>query len=165
MSKTYSRPVLSGILDVIAILSILGGAACIFGAFMMASQSGAEAYAAFGLGVSLIISALIYLGVSQVIDFLGRTAFHTERMADLMELQAAEKTKAHATAAAPAARVPAAPKAEYFYSTDGSQEGPFSMGEMRVFKSEGIINEMTNVFRTGDKEWLPLKMFPDLMRG
>ena len=57
------------------------------------------------------------------------------------------------------------PEAEYFYSKDGKEEGPFSAAELEAFRAKGVIKETTPIFRTGDKDWLPLRKFPNLVKS
>jgi hypothetical protein len=166
MSKTYSRPILSGLFTAIAALAILAGFYAIFVGFTKNREENLAGYGAFTIAGVCIISAVICASIGQVIDFLARTAFYSERIADSLSGDfGAQLKRIEERLPAPTHSPTAAPKDEYFYSTDGTQEGPFSAGEMRDFRAKKIIDEKTNVFRTSGNEWLPLQMFPDLMRS
>ncbi|HEU5070434.1 MAG TPA: DUF4339 domain-containing protein [Verrucomicrobiae bacterium] len=50
----------------------------------------------------------------------------------------------------------------YFYSVDGTDSGPHSLGQMLAFRHSGTIADDTLVVREGDKEWRMLSEFPEL---
>ena len=52
----------------------------------------------------------------------------------------------------------------YFYSSEGKDFGPYSLGQMLEFRESGKINYETLVVREGDKEWRILSEFGELSK-
>jgi hypothetical protein len=156
----YTRPGIAGFFDFLGVVSFLIG-----GIAFISAMAGSNTSTGF-LASTCILSGFLCIAIGAVIGYLARAAFHTERIADLLAGETNPQLKRiEDRLAAPLRIVPQAPKVEYFYSLNGTQEGPFSRSEMRSFCKDGIITENTNVFRTGDKEWLPFEKFQDLMRN
>jgi GYF domain 2 len=164
--KTYSRPVLAGLFNAIAALTILIGIYAIYVGFSKDREVDLAGYGAFAIAGMCIVCAVFCASVGQAIDFLGRTAFYSERAAESLSGDFAARLKRiEDRLAAQASNGEAPREVEFFYAINGAQEGPFSAEEMRDFRARKIIDEKTDVFRTGEKEWLPLEKFPDLMRS
>lgn len=51
---------------------------------------------------------------------------------------------------------------KYYYSTDGTQQGPYTASELKEHRSNGVIADKTSVFRKGDSEWRTFRDFPEL---
>jgi len=51
---------------------------------------------------------------------------------------------------------------KYYYSTDGTQQGPYTASELKEYRSNGVIADKTSVFRKGDSEWRTFRDFPEL---
>jgi GYF domain 2 len=170
MSNKYKRPILTTILDIIGIICLIVGALCILdGVF----ETKIMAVAA---GAALAVSAIFYIGLGQVIDFLGRSAFFSEELLDHVEREITPRIKnVEVILSSPARTSPtlqpsgagasAPKKSQYFYSLKGSQEGPFDADEIKLFREQGLIDDETPIFRAGDKEWLKFRLFPDLVRS
>jgi hypothetical protein len=87
----YHRPLLSSAFIVLACLIILGGA--LFSGFALAGANNDPKAIAAVLATllwpvgSCLFSALVLLGFAQVINYLGKTAFHAERVANALTNQ------------------------------------------------------------------------------
>jgi len=165
MPKTYKRPVMATVFECIAGAAFIAGVFAFIAAWVdsASSQSGAPSAIA---GAVCVIMAAVYYGIGQVIDFLGRASYRADQIRLLLEEQLLPRLKAADTGLSSAPRVappPAGP--EYFYSKEGKEEGPFSAAELRSFRAKGVISDTTPVFRTGDKEWIPLGQFPGVAKA
>jgi hypothetical protein len=76
MKKTYSRPILSNLFDVLAVLAFIGAVACVVAAFVV--PNGAIRWPGLGAATSLAFAGIIYIGIGQVIDYLARSAHFAE---------------------------------------------------------------------------------------
>jgi hypothetical protein len=76
MKKTYSRPILSSLFDVLAVLVFIGAIVCAVGAFVV--PNGALRWPGLGAAGTLLFSGIIYIGIGQVIDYLARSAYFAE---------------------------------------------------------------------------------------
>ena len=126
--------------------------------------------AAATTALALVLTALIYFGVAQAIDYLGRTAHSTNRLCNLIEtsvvrhIQSIETRISSSTPIRVRIDQPQEDKARYHYTADGPQEGPFTAAEMRDFRESGVISTATQVFREGDSDWRTFKDYTDLAR-
>jgi len=80
--KPYRRPILSTLYYFCAIVCLVVGLGT---AFMMTRNSTIEqlgmGYAPVGMGVSAIVTALIFFGLGQVVEYFARTAYYAEQLA------------------------------------------------------------------------------------
>ena len=163
MSTSYKRPILSTIFDFLGAIVLIGGGICIVGGFV----STGERYL-IGSGIAGIVVAIFYFGVAQVIDFLGRTAFATNRLATIIEINIVEHIKrieSRLDSSTPIrVRVdqPKQDKPRFHYMANETQEGPFTAAEMHEFRESGVVTPRTQVFRDGDSNWRTFKDFPEL---
>jgi len=61
----------------------------------------------------------------------------------------------------PAEPQKAGPSKPYYYSVDGGQLGPYTLGELRELRASGVIGDKTLVFKKGDTEWRKLTEFSE----
>jgi len=165
MPKTYKRPVMAAIFEYIAGAAFIAGVFAFIAAWVDSAshQSGAPGAIA---GAICVIMAAVYYGIGQVLDFLARASYRAEQIHALLEDQLLPRFKAADTTFASSPRVAPLPSGpEFFYSKDGKEEGPFSAAELRSFRKKGLISDTTPIFRTGDKDWVPLGQFPDVAKA
>jgi hypothetical protein len=60
--------------------------------------------------------------------------------------------------------ISSASKASYFYSTDGTQQGPVDATDLRMMRKDGLITEDTPVLREGETQWRVFKDYLALSR-
>jgi hypothetical protein len=189
MNKPYKRPVISAVFESIGGAAFIAGLFALIAAFVDTSNGHSGAPGAIAGAVCMIMAAL-YIGIGQGIDFLGRASDRSEKLRSLLVEEILPQLKAMDARFAPsvAPLTPTAeftpsvapqppttetppvvvlqpPEAEYFYSKDGKEEGPFSAAELEAFRAKGVIKETTPIFRTGDKDWLPFRKIPDLAKS
>jgi GYF domain 2 len=164
MSKLYKRPVISTVFECIGAAAVIAGVFAFIAAWVDTSSGQPGAPAAIAGAVCVIVAA-VYYGIGQVIDFLGRASHRSDQIGVLLEEGILPQIKALETRlASPQRTAPPPPDAEYFYSKEGKEEGPFSATELQTFRAKGVIGDTTPVFRTGDKDWLPLAQSPGLAK-
>jgi hypothetical protein len=165
MPKSYKRPVMTAVFECIAGAAFIAGVFAFIAAWVDSSSSQSGAPSAIA-GAVCVIMAAVYYGIGQVIDFLGRASFRSDQIRALLEEQLLPRLKAADTGFSSLPRVaPSPPAPEYFYSKEGKEEGPFSATELQGFRAKGVISDTTPVFRTGEKDWVPLSQFPDLAKA
>ena len=178
--KSYKTPILSSVFYFLGSLVLLGALLWVVVGIILAGEtrSALPLLPAIGVALALVFAALIYFGVAQAIEYLGRTAHSTNRLCTLIEttlgqrIQSIEQRLSSATpilvrmdnisTAAPSSG--ARGGAVYHYSTDGTLEGPFTATELKKFRSDGVITDDTQVFREGDSQWRAYREFPDFVR-
>ena len=133
---------------------------------------------AIGVALALVFTALVYFGVAQAIDYLGRTSHSSDRLCTLIEeslarqIQRIEQRLTSATpilvrmdkSAAAAPTSSARSGAVYYYSSDGTQQGPFTASDIKEFRDADVITDETQVFREGDSQWRAYREFPEFIR-
>lgn len=172
-ANPYKEPILTLIFRLLGMLfGILAAIALIVGIVLVATGHGSlqtvmlQVFPAFALS---IICAIIYLGLGQVIDFLGRTAHATSHIAQTQEAKLAfinDRLTAIQSRLeqGPPFKVeqitPAADSAPnpddlvYFYlNREEVQEGPVSRNDLISFLETGLITPETLVVRDGENEW------------
>ena len=168
----YKSPILSSVFNILGAL-VLGGAAfwVILGIIMGGeSRSTLALLPAIGIALALILTALIYFGVAQAIDYLGRTAHSTNLLCKLIETSVVrhiQKIETRISSTTPiCVRIdqPKEEKARYHFTANGTQEGPLTAAEMRDFCESGVISISTQVFRDGDSYWRTFEHYPELAR-
>ena len=168
----YKSPILSSVFNILGALVLGGAIVWVFLGIIMAGKSGSalSLIPAIGIALALVLTALIYFGVAQAIDYLGRTAHSTNRLCSLIEtsiVRPIESIETRISASTPfRVRIdqPNEDKARYHYTAYGTQEGPFTAAEMRDFHESGVITKSTQVFREGESDWRTYKEYPDLGR-
>lgn len=171
----YKEPILTLIFRLLGMLfGILAGLAFIAGIVMVATGHGsleAVMLQVFPAFVLTTISAIIYLGLGQVIDFLGKTAHAT---ASISQSQAAMLASINDRLAAIQNRLEQGQPFKvkqiesgvgsvanpddliYFYlNSESVQEGPVSQNDLISFLETGLIGRETLVLRDGEDEWIP----------
>ncbi len=97
--KEYREPILSTIFTVLGGLVLIGSVIwliiCVFGA--SEARSSLPLLPAIGVAVALVLSALIYFGLAQTIDYLGRTAHSTDRLCTLVQTSLTQQGEHSAT--------------------------------------------------------------------
>ena len=93
----YRSPILCRVYKVAAICAAVGAVISLLG--VVAAEGLARASAFGGFGICLVAAILLY-GVAEVIDLIGKTAFHSQRAAEsqdavLTELRRAAGGKSH----------------------------------------------------------------------
>jgi hypothetical protein len=164
MSHPYTRPMLS---KAFAVIAVACGLVALFAmiAAVVDTSNGHSGHGGWFTAVVAISLAAIYLGIGEVIAFLNRSSAQSERIASLLANELGPQLKRiEDLLGSPARTAPPSTKDEYFYAKDGAEAGPFTAADIRSLRAEGAITDTTSVFRTGDKDWLPLSQFPDLMK-
>ena len=164
MSKPYTRPLLS---KVFALIALACGLVAVFAmlAAIVDTSNGHSGHGGWFAAVVSISLAAIYLGIGEVIAFLGRASHRSERIASLLADELGPQLKRiEDLLGSPARTAAPSTKDEYFYAKDGAEAGPFTAADIRSLRAEGAITDTTSVFRTGDKDWQPLNQFPDLTK-
>src|SRR6218665_633560 len=90
MRPKYSRPILSRVFDAFAVIAFLGAMVSIVGAFVLDPLYRMPGISA---AVGLIFTGVVYFGIGQVIDSLGRSAYFAEISAECAEKQLAEAVR------------------------------------------------------------------------
>jgi hypothetical protein len=98
------------------------------------------------------LTGIIYFGIAQVIDYLGRTAHSTDRLCTMMETSILHQLKSIESRLSSDAfllsvwRAPShtssqaiRPGTVFYFTTDGSKQGPFTAADMRDFHLAGAI--------------------------
>lgn len=156
MSTKHERPILTRLLYIFGVLTILGGA---IGGALICSES-------MNSGIAMIVVGLfaggIYIGIGQAVDYLARTAHATDQLTSLLESSIAQRLESIENRLSPATPLlvrldstppPPAARTAYFYSIDGTKEGPLPGNEMRRLWGEGVLRDDTPVLRDGDSQW------------
>lgn len=175
VTTEYERPKLSVYFEnlgrIFILLSIVAIIYCLYGE---------KPLLAIIVGLSGFLTVFLYFGMAQVIDFLGRTAYNSERLCNLMnssivsQMTATKELKAikvRLFLARPFnARVDDIAKASptdsmiYHYTVYGHQEGPFTAENLKRLHSVGVLEDNSPVFKEGDSEWRTFIQFADLAR-
>lgn len=56
----------------------------------------------------------------------------------------------------------AQPKTPYYYSTDGTVQGPLTAADLRSFREDGLITDNTPVRREGESQWSTFRDYAEL---
>jgi hypothetical protein len=161
MSKTHETPILTRVLRIFGWATLIIGA--ISGVVICANDS-------MSAGITIIIGSIfagiIYIGIAQAVDYLARTAFSTNRLCTILETSITERLRAIENSS----YMPVAPttsstsKVGYFYSTDGSQQGPVDAADLRMMRKDSLVADDTPVLREGETEWRTFKDYLALSR-
>lgn len=174
----YQPPILTGIFNVLGVLVLVG--AVLFILYMLsagvAAKEPAVLFPAIATAVVAVLASIVYFGIAQVIDFLGRTAHFTDRLSTTLEtsviprLTSIEQRLSSGTPLV--VRVdssPAAPPlrtgrvgAVFHYTADGAQQGPFTPADMKDFRVAEVLADETPVFREGESQWRTYRDYPEL---
>jgi hypothetical protein len=161
MSKTHETPILTRVLRIFGWATIIIGV--ITGAVICATQS-------LGEGVTIIIGSvfagIIYIGIAPAVDYLARTAHSTDRLCTILETSLTERLRAieNSSYTPVTPTTSSASKAGYYYSTDGSQQGPVDSNDLRLMRKDGLIADDTLVLREGETAWRTLRDYLALSR-
>jgi hypothetical protein len=157
------RPILSRIFKIFGVLTLIGAIFCILVSLPTAIMVG--------------LSSIVYFGIAQVIEFLGKTAQSTERLCAIMETSVRMQSKiieallTSTRTPSEKGSVPPPPPtlakrqpAVYHFAIDGSNQGPFTQVDMKDFKSAGVVANDTPVFRDGENDWRTYQDFQELVQ-
>ena len=157
----YERPILTSIFTILGVVALIGAFFCLAVSVPTAIAVG--------------LASIVYFGIGQVIEFLGRTAYSTERLCTIMETSVRVQSKsveALLSSAKPSAEkrsIPPPPPmsttrspAVYHFAMDGSNQGPFTHIDMKDFRAAGVVADDTPVFRDGESAWRTYRDFQEL---
>ncbi|CAM3110487.1 hypothetical protein [Rariglobus hedericola] len=82
--SSYKKPILVSVLQIIGVLN---GVAAVATSLISFSQSPLGVMPGIMCVLGGIVAVTLFFGLAQCVDYLGRTAYHTERTADLLERQ------------------------------------------------------------------------------
>lgn len=82
--SSYKKPILVSVLQIIGVLN---GAAAIVTSLISFSQGPLGVMSGILCALGGIVAVTLFFGLAQCVDYLGRTAYNTERTADLIERQ------------------------------------------------------------------------------
>jgi hypothetical protein len=174
-ANPYKEPILTLIFRLLGMLfAILAVGSLLVGIVIIATGQGSsqtvflQVFPAFAM---TMIFAVIYFGIGQVIDFLGKTAHATTHMAQSQDAKLAsigdrlEAIRNRLEQGAPLKveqftsigdSTPNPDDLIYFYlNTEEAQEGPVSRNDLASFLETGLITRETLVLRDGESEWRP----------
>ena len=118
------------------------------------------------LGFASFFAGIIYLGIGQAVDYLARTAHSTDRLCTILETSIMERLRAiensNSTPVAPP--ISSSSKMGYYYSTDGTQQGPVDASDLRLLRKDGLVTDDTPVLREGDSQWRRFRDYLALTR-
>ena len=160
MITAYKPPVLTSIFRILGVLTlILGG----LGGLIQCADSPTQGVELMFLS---LLGCLFYFGLGQALDYLARTAFSTERLCTILEITIDKRLRTiesnHSTQ--PIASPTTAPgKERYYYSTDGTQQGPVDTNDLKMMRKDGLVTEETPVLREGESEWRKYQDYASLM--
>ena len=165
----YKTPILSSVFNILGALVLLGALLCVVLPIAMAGRSDLPLalVPAIGVALAMVLTALIYFGIAQAIDYLGRTAHSTHRLCHLIEttvVRRIQSIESRLDSSMPIRVRVDQDKARFYHNLDGKQEGPFTEAEMRDLRESGVITVTTPVFCEGDAQWRTFLDFPDLVR-
>jgi hypothetical protein len=160
MNKTHETPILTRVLQVFGVATIIIGV--IAGVVICADS----ASAGIAVIVGSIFTGIIYIGIAQAVDYLARTAFSTDRLCTILDTSITERLRAiESSSYSPTAPTTSSTsKVGYFYSTDGSQQGPVDANDLRMMRKDGLITDDTAVLREGETEWRKFRDYLALIR-
>ena len=161
MNKTHETPILTRVLRTFGWATIIIGV--ISGAVICANDSMS---AGIAIIIGSIFAGIIYIGIAQTVDYLARTAFSTDRLCTILETSITERLRAIESSS----YTPVAPttsstsKVGYFYSTDGTQQGPVDATDLRMMRKDGLVTDDTPVLREGETAWRTFRDYLALSR-
>ena len=79
-----------------------------------------------------------------------------------MPAPAATNQRVRVENAPPAEPAAARPQAPYYYSTDGSQQGPVTVTDLKSLRADGLITDNTPVLRAGETQWSTYRDYSEL---
>jgi hypothetical protein len=174
-TNPYKEPILTIIFRLLGMLfAILAVGSLIVGIVIIATGQGSsqtvflQVFPAFAI---TMLFAVIYFGVGQAIDFLGKTAHATTHMAQSQDAKLAsivdrlQAIRNRLEQGAPfkvegvdpvAGTAPGPDDLIFSYlNSDGIQEGPVSQNDLVLFLETGLITPETLVLRDGQADWSP----------
>jgi len=161
MATAYKPPILTSIFRILGVLTLVLGAPA---GLLLSTESATP-----GVELMLLsfIGCVIYFGMAQAVDYLARTAYSTDRLCTILETTIVERLRAiesnHSAPVAPAAAT-APGKVGYYYSTDGTQQGPVDANDLKLMHRDGLVTDDTPVLREGDSEWRRFRDYVTLSR-
>jgi len=157
MKAKYEQPILAGLFSILGVLTIIGG---VIGAIVSFSAS-ASVTEAIAITVAGIFAGILYIGLSQLVNYVAQTAHATDRLSEILETKITESLNS-IQGCIPAApfkvRIDTTPpipstRGEFYYAVDGVKKGPRTAAEIRRLWQEGIIQSETFVLREGETQW------------
>jgi hypothetical protein len=154
--KKHETPILTRVLYTFAALTIIGA---VVGGVMICSDSVSEGIAVI---VGGLFAGVIYIGIGQAVDYLARTAHATDQLSTILETSITQRLESIEGRLSPSTsllvRVDSTPpppnaRTEFYYSTDGTKQGPASANDMRLLWGNGVVRDDTPVIRDGESQW------------
>lgn len=183
-SPTYKSGMLAQICRFYGVLSLIGGLAMAVQTSGMASGGSARMDTFLFVASWGIASLLVFCGIAEVLDYLGRSAHNSDRLVEWLPKLSAQLTemehrmsgskplrvsalvenfpKPPRKEATPAAKSPGNKTPRFYYSLDGRQSGPLSASQIRQLIASRVLDDLTPICREGDDEWGSLQDFPEL---
>ena len=167
-TENYKRPILSVFFEVIGSLCLIVGIlllVVVVGMFMSDSDDVGELLSAIPAGLLLLLSGLLYFGLAQTINFLGRTAFNTSEIkkfnssvpARLRTVQSSIKGLENIQRRILKHLVSDQGESPIYYIDRGESQSddsePITATYLKELYLAGSITKETAVFREGDSEW------------
>lgn len=161
MNKTHESPILTRVLYIYGFLTIVF--AIIGGVVVCFTDS-----VSIGVGICIggSFTGIIYIGIGQAVDYLARTAHSTEQLCTILETSITNRLRAIENSS----YTPVAPttssnsKASYYYTTDGTQQGPVDATDLRMMRKDGLVTDDTPVLREGETQWRKFRDYLALSR-
>ena len=152
MSTKYERPILTSIFYALGGLALIGAVICL-------ATSLTE-------GITIALIGIIYFGIAQAVDYLARAAHSTDRLCTILETSITERLKSIESSLSPATpltvridstppprSIPTRQQAAYYFSADGTQQGPLAASDLKNMRKDGLIADDTPVLREGESQW------------
>jgi GYF domain 2 len=155
MSTTHETPILTRVLYTFGALTIIG--AVIIGGVMIYFDSLSAGIAVIAGG---LFAGIVYIGIGQTVDYLARTAHATDQLSAVLQGSIAQRLESIEGRLSPPLLVrvdttPPSPAARssYYFSLDGTKQGPLPASEMRRLWGGGVLRDDTPVLRDGETQW------------
>jgi hypothetical protein len=162
MTTKHETPILTRVLYVFGVVTIILAIIC--GGVICAAESLSEGIATTTGG---FFAGVIHLGIGQAVDYLARTAHSTDRLCTILETSITERLRAienssYAPLVAPTTS--SSSKVGYYYSTNGEQEWPVDLSDLRLIRKDSLITDDTPVLREAESEWRRFRDYLALSR-
>jgi len=172
MSK-YKQPILSHIYTGLGVFAFIGSAFLLIAAVAQAEPN--AVFAGVMAALPFFFAALICFGISQLINYIGKTAHYTKQAAHTLEesvarldamLQRMNSNRPFLVRLDDVRKAPPlvakGSQSQFYFSENGKSEGPFPADDLRNLKESGIISSSTSVLRSGDDDWKAYEDFDEL---
>lgn len=161
MNAKHNTPILTSLLYIFGALTL--AFAVIGGVVICAIESLSEGFIIIAGG---LFGGLVYIGIGQAVDYLARTAFSTDRICTILETSISERLRAieNSNSTPPVAPTTVPSKVGYYYSTEGTQQGPVDATDLRMMRKDGLITDDTPVLREGETQWQRFRDYLALSR-